>query len=142
MIFKLTLLLSRVGKATTLLVVKLERRLFQEAKHNVALRVEETDHSEMFRVSGRGELHLSILIETMRREGYEIAISRPEVIVLKKETGNEEPVERLLIDIEEDSSRKNHGRNGSSKSFLRICHQIPVQEFGLILPSPLEVDWL
>ena len=80
---------------------QIRERLFQEAKHNVALRVEETDHSEMFRVSGRGELHLSILIETMRREGYEIAISRPEVIVLKKETGNEEPVERLLIDIEE-----------------------------------------
>ena len=79
---------------------QIRERLFQEAKHNVALRVEETDHSEMFRVSGRGELHLSILIETMRREGYEIAISRPEVIVLKKETGNEEPVERLLIDIE------------------------------------------
>ena len=80
---------------------QIRERLFQEAKHNVALRVEETDHSEMFRVSGRGELHLSILIETMRREGYEIAIGRPEVIVLKKETGNEEPVERLLIDIEE-----------------------------------------
>ena len=79
---------------------QIRERLFQEAKHNVALRVEETDHSEMFRVSGRGELHLSILIETMRREGYEIAIGRPEVIVLKKETGNEEPVERLLIDIE------------------------------------------
>ena len=79
---------------------QIRERLFQEVKHNVALRVEETDHSEMFRVSGRGELHLSILIETMRREGYEIAISRPEVIVLKKETGNEEPVERLLIDIE------------------------------------------
>ena len=80
---------------------QIRERLFQEAKHNVALRVEETDHSEMFRVSGRGELHLSILIETMRREGYEIAISRPEVIFLKKETGNEEPVERLLVDIEE-----------------------------------------
>ena len=85
---------------------QIRERLFQEAKHNVALRVEETDHSEMFRVSGRGELHLSILIETMRREGYEIAISRPEVIVLKKETGNEEPVERLLIDIEESHQGK------------------------------------
>ena len=85
---------------------QIRERLFQEAKHNVALRVEETDHSEMFRVSGRGELHLSILIETMRREGYEIAISRPEVIVLKKETGNEEPVERLLIDIEETHQGK------------------------------------
>ena len=85
---------------------QIRERLFQEAKHNVALRVEETDHSEMFRVSGRGELHLSILIETMRREGYEIAISRPEVIVLEKETGNEEPVERLLIDIEESHQGK------------------------------------
>ena len=97
---------------------QIRERLFQEAKHNVALRVEETDHSEMFRVSGRGELHLSILIETMRREGYEIAISRPEVIVLKKETGNEEPVERLLIDIEETHQGKIMEEMGRRKAFF------------------------
>ncbi|MDC2963433.1 translational GTPase TypA [Gammaproteobacteria bacterium] len=97
---------------------QIRERLFQEAKHNVALRVEETDHSEMFRVSGRGELHLSILIETMRREGYEIAIGRPEVIVLKKETGNEEPVERLLIDIEETHQGKIMEEMGRRKAFF------------------------
>ena len=55
-------------------------RLDREAQHNVALRVETTEDPDKFRVSGRGELHLSVLIETMRREGYELAVSRPEVI--------------------------------------------------------------
>ena len=120
---------------------QIRERLFQEAKHNVALRVEETDHSEMFRVSGRGELHLSILIETMRREGYEIAISRPEVIVLKKETGNEEPVERLLIDIEgshqgkimeEMGRRKASFENMSSDAGPRVRLEFTIPTRSLI----------
>ncbi|HQX23832.1 MAG TPA: GTP-binding protein, partial [Pseudomonadota bacterium] len=60
---------------------QLRDRLMRELMHNVALRIEETEESEKFKVSGRGELHLSILIETMRREGYELAVSRPEVII-------------------------------------------------------------
>ena len=120
---------------------QIRERLFQEVKHNVALRVEETDHSEMFRVSGRGELHLSILIETMRREGYEIAISRPEVIVLKKETGNEEPVERLLIDIEgshqgkimeEMGRRKASFENMSSDAGPRVRLEFTIPTRSLI----------
>ena len=78
----------------------LRARLFTEASHNVALRVEETDTADVFNVSGRGELHLSVLIETMRREGYELAVSRPRVI---KRTINgivEEPFETLSLSVE------------------------------------------
>jgi GTP-binding protein len=80
---------------------KIRERLDTELLHNVALRVEDTEDPDKFRVSGRGELHLSILIETMRREGYELAISKPEVI-LKEENGEmHEPYEQLTVDIEE-----------------------------------------
>lgn len=80
---------------------KLRERLQTELLHNVALRVEDTENPDKLRVSGRGELHLSILIETMRREGYELAISRPEVI-LREEAGElSEPYERLTVDVEE-----------------------------------------
>ncbi len=76
-------------------------RLEKELVHNVALRVEETPDPDKFKVSGRGELHLGILIETMRREGYELAVSRPEVI-LKEEDGQlMEPYEMVTIDVEE-----------------------------------------
>lgn len=78
-------------------------RLKDELVHNVALRVEETENPDKFRVSGRGELHLGILIENMRREGYELAVSRPEVILKEDENGNiEEPFETLTIDCEEE----------------------------------------
>ena len=81
---------------------QLRERLLREASHNVALRVEEMGNAERFKVSGRGELHLSILIETMRREGYELAISRPEVIVHETDQGKEEPYEQLVVDLEAD----------------------------------------
>ncbi len=81
---------------------QLRERLLREASHNVALRVEETADAEKFRVSGRGELHLSILIETMRREGYEMAISRPEVILHTNNGQTEEPYETLVVDLEAD----------------------------------------
>jgi GTP-binding protein len=81
---------------------QLRERLLREASHNVALRVEETANAERFKVSGRGELHLSILIETMRREGYELAISRPEVIIHETEHGREEPYEQLVVDLVSD----------------------------------------
>jgi GTP-binding protein len=76
-------------------------RLQAELIHNVALRVEETDDPDKFRVSGRGELHLGILIENMRREGYELAVSRPEVIIKEVEGELQEPFETLTIDCEE-----------------------------------------
>ena len=76
-------------------------RLTRELKHNVALRVEETDDPDKFRVSGRGELHLGVLIETMRREGYELGVSRPEVIMVERDGETQEPYEQLTVDIEE-----------------------------------------
>ena len=75
-------------------------RLQQELKHNVALRVEQLE-GERFRVAGRGELHLSVLIENMRREGYELAVGRPEVIVHEVDGQKQEPYEQLAVDIEE-----------------------------------------
>jgi GTP-binding protein len=80
---------------------KLGERLQQELIHNVALRVEPTPHPDKFKVSGRGELHLGILIETMRREGYELAISRPEVILKNIDGVISEPWEILSLDIED-----------------------------------------
>ena len=77
-------------------------RLQEELLHNVALRVEDTDSADRFKVSGRGELHLSILIENMRREGYELAISRPEVITHLVDGVVHEPWETLTVDIEEE----------------------------------------
>ncbi len=77
-------------------------RLQQELVHNVALRVEETDDPDKFRVSGRGELHLGILIENMRREGFELAVSRPEVILRTVDGQLEEPYEVVTIDVEEE----------------------------------------
>ena len=80
---------------------QLKERLQREALHNVALRVSETEDPDRFEVSGRGELHLSVLIETMRREGYELAVSRPQVIT-KEENGKvTEPYEMVTADIEE-----------------------------------------
>jgi GTP-binding protein len=76
-------------------------RLDQELKHNVALRVETTEDPDKFRVSGRGELHLSVLIETMRREGFELAVSRPEVIFHDEDGVRLEPWEQLTVDFEE-----------------------------------------
>ncbi|WAJ70451.1 translational GTPase TypA [Catenovulum adriaticum] len=77
-------------------------RLQNELVHNVALRVEETDDPDKFRVSGRGELHLGVLIENMRREGFELAVSRPEVIIKEDDNGNLiEPIETMTVDIEE-----------------------------------------
>ncbi len=76
-------------------------RLQTELLHNVALRVERTEQSETFRVSGRGELHLSVLIETMRREGYELAVGRPVVITRTVDGVQEEPYERVTVDVEE-----------------------------------------
>ena len=90
---------GREGKYVTSRNIK--ERLEKELVHNVALRVEEGDSPEKFKVSGRGELHLSVLIESMRREGYELGVSRPEVIVRQTENGPEEPYEELILDVEE-----------------------------------------
>ncbi len=80
---------------------QLKERLERELIHNVALRVEEGTDPEKFKVSGRGELHLSVLIETMRREGFELAVSRPEVIFREVDGEVSEPYEQVTIDVEE-----------------------------------------
>ncbi len=81
---------------------RIRERLMKELQHNVALRVEDTDTPDAFKVSGRGELHLSVLIETMRRESFELCVSRPEVIIHVNENGEkEEPYEDLTVDVPE-----------------------------------------
>ncbi|SFI60872.1 GTP-binding protein [Paenibacillus sp. UNC496MF] len=82
---------------------KLRERLYKELETDVALRVDETDSPDAFIVSGRGELHLGILIENMRREGFELQVSKPEVIVKEVDGTKMEPYERLLIDVPEES---------------------------------------
>jgi len=76
-------------------------RLFKEIRTNVAMRVEETDSADIYKVSGRGELHIGILLENMRREGFEMAVSRPTVIVREENGVKQEPYEHVTIDVEE-----------------------------------------
>ena len=92
-------LAGREGKYVT--SRQLRERLYRELQSNVALRVEDTDEPDVMRVSGRGELHLTILIENMRREGYELAVSRPQVITKVVDGEVHEPYEALTVDIEE-----------------------------------------
>ncbi|MBO5930487.1 MAG: translational GTPase TypA [Clostridia bacterium] len=116
-------------------------RLFRELETNVSLKVEETDSADCFKVSGRGELHLSILIETMRREGYEFQVSRPQVIFKEQDGKKLEPMERLIIDVPEEFSgsvieklgvRKAQMENmqPTSDSYMRLEFLIPSR--GLI----------
>lgn len=80
---------------------QLRKRLYNELEKNVSLRVEDTDSTDVFKVSGRGELHLGILIETMRREGYEFQVSKPEVIYKNIDGVHSEPYENLIVDVPE-----------------------------------------
>ncbi|OGV27596.1 MAG: GTP-binding protein TypA [Legionellales bacterium RIFCSPHIGHO2_12_FULL_37_14] len=98
---------------------KIKERLETELLHNVALKVEETEDPDKFKVSGRGELHLSILIENMRREGYELAISRPEVILKVVAGEKEEPYEQLTVDVEEEYQGNVMEKLGSRKAELK-----------------------
>ena len=91
---------GKEGKFVTSRNIK--ERLEKELIHNVALRVEDGDSPEKFKVSGRGELHLSVLIETMRREGFEMGISKPQVVVKEIDGVLQEPYEQVVIDIEEE----------------------------------------
>ena len=93
-------------------------RLHQELKTNVALRVEDTDNPDKFRISGRGELHLSILIENMRREGFEMGVSSPEVITKKIDNVRNEPYENVTIDVEEIHQGRVMEKMGERKSQL------------------------
>ncbi len=81
---------------------QVRERLVQESRRNVSLRVEETDTMDTFRVLGRGELQLAVLIETMRREGFELQVSKPTVVLRERDGQIEEPVEQLLVDVPDD----------------------------------------
>ncbi len=100
----------------------LRDRLYREAQKDVSLRVEDTKDPDSFKVSGRGELHLSILIETMRREGYELAISKPEVILKASPAGKLEPYEQLAIDIPEEFMGKVMEELGPRKAEMTDMH--------------------
>lgn len=97
----------------------LKDRLEQELIHNVALRVEPTSDPDKFRVSGRGELHLAILIENMRREGYELAISRPEVVQKEQDGETLEPWENLTVDVEEENQGTVMEKLGTRRGILK-----------------------
>ena len=108
---------GREGKYVTSRQIK--ERLDREVIHNVALRVEEMDDPEKFKVSGRGELHLSVLIETMRREGYELGVSRPEVIYKEVDGEIHEPYEFVVLDLDEQDQGGVMERMGERKGELR-----------------------
>lgn len=93
-------------------------RLFKEVETNVSMRVEETDSTDTFKVSGRGELHLSILIETMRRQGYEFQVSRPKVIMKKENGVLMEPMELLIVEVPESYVGAVMEKLGSRKAEL------------------------
>jgi GTP-binding protein len=120
---------------------QIRERLERELLANVALRVEETEDADVFRVSGRGELHLTILIENMRREGYEVAVGKPRVVVKEVDGVRMEPWEQLTVDVETDSQGKimeELGRRGGElqdmvpdgKGRVRLDYNIPSR--GLI----------
>lgn len=120
---------------------QLRERLERETLHNVALKVEEGSDPDKFLVSGRGELHLSVLIENMRREGFELAVSRPEVIIKEIDGQLMEPIEQLVVDIEEQhqggvmeklGTRKGQLKNmePDGKGRVRLDYMIPAR--GLI----------
>lgn len=102
----------------------LKERLERERRVNVALRVRETDSPDAFEVSGRGELHLSILIENMRREGYELAVSKPKVVMKKTEEGLMEPLERLVIDVPSEYMGTVMEKIGARKGELSSMHHM------------------
>jgi len=119
----------------------LRDRLFKELQTNVSLRVEETDTPDAFKVSGRGELHLSILIETMRRQGYEFQVSKPKVIMKEIDGVLHEPIEYLMIDVPEEyvgvvmeglGARKAEMVNmqSANEGYVRLEFKIPAR--GLI----------
>lgn len=101
----------------------LRDRLFKELERNVSLRVSETDSADSFEVAGRGELHLSVLIETMRREGYEFLVSRPKVIIKEINGVKCEPIERLVVNVPDDCIGTVIEKLGKEKQRCKIWNQ-------------------
>lgn len=111
---------GREGKFVT--SRQLRERLFKEILRDVSLRVNETENTDSFRVAGRGEMHLSILIENMRREGYELSVSTPRVLYKDINGVQCEPVERVVIDVPEDSVGAVMEKLGTRKAELQSMH--------------------
>ena len=111
---------GREGKFVT--SRQLRERLFKEVLRDVSLRVSETENTDSFRVCGRGEMHLSILIENMRREGYELGVSTPRVLMKEIDGVMCEPMERLVIDVPEDCTGSVMEKMGTRKAELQTMH--------------------
>lgn len=111
---------GREGKFVT--SRQLRERLFKETLKDVSLRVEETDNTDSFRVAGRGEMHLSILIENMRREGYELSVSTPRVLFKEIDGKKHEPMERLVIDVPEECVGSVMEKMGTRKAEMLEMH--------------------
>ncbi|WP_126425930.1 translational GTPase TypA [Brevibacillus marinus] len=130
---------GREGKHVT--SRKLRERLLSELETDVSLRVEETESADAFIVSGRGELHLSILVENLRREGYELAVSKPEVIIREIDGQKMEPTERLIVDVPEEymgavmeslGMRKAEMVNMTNNGFGQVRLEFLIPSRGLI----------
>lgn len=114
----------------------LRDRLFKETEKNLALRIEETDSEDRFLVYGRGILHLSVLIETMRREGYELQVGQPQVIFKETDGQRHEPIEHLVVDVPEESSGKVIELVSQRKGELKIMEpKGDVQHLEFEIPS-------
>lgn len=114
----------------------LRNRLYKEVQTDVSLRVEDTGSTDAFRVSGRGELHLSVLIENMRREGFEFAVSKPEVLMKREDGKLLEPMEIVTIDVEENFVGIIIEKLGSRKAELTTMHNISPGYTRLVFKMP------
>jgi GTP-binding protein len=122
------------GKYVTSRIIR--ERLHKELRTNVSLRVEDTNNTDTFKVSGRGELHLSILIENMRREGFELAVSKPEVIMREIDGVNCEPMEYLTIDVPEEHQGTVIEKLGTRKAEMVAMHPMDgTNRLEFIIPA-------
>ncbi|TLM97454.1 translational GTPase TypA, partial [bacterium] len=125
---------GREGKLVTSRNIR--ERLDKELRTNVSLRVEDTENPDTFKVSGRGELHLSILIENMRREGFEMAVSKPEVILRDIDGQKQEPMEYLVIDVPSEFQGAIIEKMGPRKAEMVAMHQLgDVNRLEFVIPA-------